>query len=523
MSSPRRKILIVDDSELNLDILDEVLGGRFDLRRATSGAAALAALRTFPAELVLLDLLMPGIDGYETCRRITSDPELVGVKVLLMSGRNETGSRVRGYRVGASDYLVKPFDPDELHAKVDVFLALKTAQEESRAKSEFLANMSHEIRTPMTAILGYSENLRDSELPEQARQDAIDTIWRNGQHLLELINNILDLSKIEADRLSVEEQACSPVEIVGDVVSLMRGRAESAGLILDVEWEGQIPSQIYSDRTRIKQILLNLVGNAVKFTLDGGVRVTTRLRQGSSPSNSVLEIAVIDTGIGMAEDQVATVCDPFVQADPSVTRRFGGTGLGLSISKRLARLMGGDLFIESEFGRGSTFTVTLATGSLGDVPMLDGAALRAGGRGPRIARGRVRSPLPPIPCRVLLVEDGKDNQRLLTFVLQKAGASVEVAENGELGVAQALEANRAEAPFDVILMDMQMPVLDGYEATARLRESGYRGPIVALTAHAMVGDRERCLAAGCDRFAAKPIDRVALVRTIRELVGLEEA
>ncbi len=514
MTQSRRKILIVDDAELNLDLLEELLGDRFELRREASGAAALAALRQFPAELVLLDIVMPGLDGYETCRRITSDPSHRGVKVILLSAKGETGDRVRGYEVGASDYVVKPFDPDELAAKVDVFLALKAAQDESQAKSEFVANISHEIRTPMTAILGYSENLRDPTLSPAARDLAIETIWRNGQHLLELINNILDVSKIEAGKLLIEYTDFSPAEILTEVATMMNARVERAGLRLTLACDGAVPDRIRSDRTRLKQILVNLVGNAIKFTELGGVQVVARYL--TDLAEPLLEIDVIDTGIGIDECQLAILGQPFVQADASMTRRFGGTGLGLSISRRLAELLGGGLSIRSEFGKGSTFTLRIAAGKVARSAMHTDMTAAA-------RRGAEVAPPPPvsprIPCRILLAEDGIDNQRLLAFVLQKAGAEVTIAENGLIAVDSALAALQARQPFDVILMDMQMPVLDGYAATSMLRDAGYTGPIVAVTAHAMTEDRERCLGAGCDRFATKPIDRHALLHTIHELLG----
>ncbi|MEZ5965014.1 MAG: response regulator [Planctomycetota bacterium] len=513
MIASRRKILIVDDNELNLDILEELLGDRFDLRRARSGEEALATLAAFDAELVLLDVLMPGIDGYETCRRITQRPESQATKVILVSARGATAERLRGYSVGASDFVVKPFDPDELSAKVDVFLALKAAQDESRAKSDFVAHMSHEIRTPMTAILGYAENLRDEALSDQARHEAIDAIWRNGQHLLELINNILDLSKFEASGVSVVRAPCNPVEIIAEVVDMMRPKAESCRLALTAECEGAIPTRIESDRTRLKQILVNLVGNALKFTEKGGVRVLARLVGGDAPR---LEVDVVDTGIGIDPERIDALCQPFVQADASVTRRFGGSGLGLSISRHLARMLGGDLSIRSTRGRGSTFTMSVATGPIDGVPLCNDLT---GVRLPRA--GSADRSLPRIECRVLLAEDGADNQRLLSFVLHKAGARVVVVGDGQQAVEAALAAHSEGSPFGVVLMDMQMPVLDGYTATARLRAAGYTAPIIGVTAHAMPEDRARCARSGCDRFVAKPIDREALIRTIHELVTVQ--
>ncbi|MBL8727465.1 MAG: response regulator [Planctomycetes bacterium] len=513
MTLGSRKILIVDDDESTLDTLAAALGDRFDLRRAGSGEEALLALRDFRAELVLVDVALPGIDGYETCRRIVAEPRTRNVKVILVGAGSTTADRLRGYRSGACDYLVEPLDAEELTAKVDVFLALKSAQDETMAKSEFVANMSHEIRTPMTAILGYSENLRDPSLSDAARQEAIDTIWRNGQHLLELLNNILDLSKIEADRVHIEQIECRPADIVAEVVAMMRPRAEAYGLQLTAALEGMVPVRILSDRTRIKQVLLNLVGNALKFTKAGSVRIVVRMRAEHRPE-PLLEIDVVDTGIGIEPAVVETLFEPFVQADASVTRRFGGTGLGLSISRRLARMLGGDIVVRSEPGRGSTFTFTVATGSLSGIEACGAIDIAEAGH----PRERNPAPLPRIPCRILLAEDGHDNQRLMSFVLRKAGAEVTLAENGKIAVDTALAATQSGQPFDVILMDMQMPVLDGYSATAMLRQSGYRGAIVAVTAHAMAEDQQRCLDSGCDGFASKPVDRTALVRTIHELL-----
>jgi signal transduction histidine kinase len=513
MHAPSGRILVVDDSELNLDLLEAALAGQHDVRRATSGLAALAELETFPAEIVLLDVMMPGIDGYETCRRIHALPRTMATKVILVSARGAAADRLRGYDVGASDFIVKPFEPDELLAKVSVFLALKTAEDASRAKSEFLANISHEIRTPMTAILGYSESLRDPTLSEAARQHAIDTIWRNGQHLLELINSVLDLSKIEASRLIVEHLPCSPGEIIVDVLNLMRVRAQSAGVTLSAECDGPIPVRINSDRTRIKQILMNLVGNAIKFSPNGQVRVVARMRAGPD-REPLFEIDVVDTGIGIAPEHIAVLCQPFVQADSSVTRRFGGTGLGLSISKRLANLLGGDLTIRSTLGKGSTFSMAVAAGEIEGTRTIEELDVQT-----HVSAAEPRAAvLPRIPCRILLAEDGVDNQRLISTILQRAGAAVTVVENGRLAVDGVLAAMRRAEPFDVVLMDMQMPVLDGYTATAALRDAGYSRPIVAITAHALAGDRERCLATGCDAYASKPIDRFALIQTIHDLL-----
>jgi PAS domain S-box-containing protein len=392
------------------------------------------------------------------------------------------------------------------------------AEVANRAKSEFLANMSHEIRTPMTAILGYADLLAESlDKPEQL--DAVQIIRRNGEHLLAIINDILDLSKLEAGKMRVERCAVAPLEVAEDVISLLRVRAEGKRLKLRLVTDGPIPKTIQTDATRLRQILFNLVGNAIKFTELGEVRVTLRLADGG-PNGRPLVFEVADTGIGMTPEQLKNLFRPFQQADASTSRKYGGTGLGLAISKRLAEMLGGDITATSRPGEGSTFVVTLDPGPLADEEVVQPSESRSA---PSSSRPEEQDSLPKLHCRVLLAEDGPDNQRIISFFLTKAGASVTVVDNGRkavelaLGEGRASEANPAEGPpFDVILMDMQMPVMDGYEATRQLRARGYSGPIIALTAHAMAHDRQKCLDAGCDDYAAKPIERKELVRLVAE-------
>ncbi|MFO0836891.1 MAG: ATP-binding protein [Phycisphaerae bacterium] len=392
--------------------------------------------------------------------------------------------------------------------------ALERAEAASRAKSDFVANMSHEIRTPMTAILGFAETLLDPDVPASERENLVHTIQRNGQHLLELINDILDLSKIEAGRLDAEIMPCSPGRIVAEAALLLRPRAQAKQLALEVEFVGKLPETIASDPTRLRQILLNLIGNAVKFTDRGGIRVTLRMHV--DRPDPLLELAVCDSGLGLSKEGIERLFQPFTQADSSTTRKFGGTGLGLTISRRLARVLGGDIVVESEPGKGSTFRVTVGTGPLTAVRWLENPKESDFAGAPQPSGATLKT-LGPVLAgkRLLLAEDGPDNQRLITFILQKFGAAVEVAENGVVAVDMALAADQSDAPFDLVLMDMQMPELDGYGATATLRRAGYSRPIVALTANAMAGDREKCIAAGCDDFATKPIDRPKLLETIQ--------
>ncbi|MEZ6097866.1 MAG: ATP-binding protein [Pirellulaceae bacterium] len=393
----------------------------------------------------------------------------------------------------------------------------------NRAKSEFLANMSHEIRTPMTAILGYADLLAEDEGIQNGpatRIDAVATIRRNGNHLLGIINDVLDLSKIEAEQLAVELSRISVVDLIDDVMDLMSVRAEGKGILLRAVYETAIPATINTDPLRLRQILVNLVGNALKFTEFGEVTLHVRFVDSYSPQ---VECDVVDTGIGMPKQLQDRLFRPFSQADTSMARRFGGTGLGLTISRRLAHMLGGDVrIVTSSAGIGTRMRVNVASGPIDSVPLLTPSSQSApveiktaaeANTDPLSTPTADNTPLDNV--QLLLAEDGPDNQRLISFILRKAGADVIVVENGRLAVDEALRAESQGRPFDVVLMDMQMPVLDGYGAASELRALGYVRPIVALTAHAMSGDRDLCLQAGCDDFATKPIDRESLINSIR--------
>ncbi|MEZ6088036.1 MAG: ATP-binding protein [Pirellulaceae bacterium] len=362
--------------------------------------------------------------------------------------------------------------------KRELAIAKDAAESANDAKSLFLANMSHEIRTPMNAIVGFTDILRRGLEQDPDRQlEYLDTIYSSGNHLVELINDVLDLSKIESAGVQLEIRECSPFQIVSEVITVLTGKANDQGIQLSSNPSGEIPDTIQSDSTRLRQILINLVGNAVKFTQSGGVRVDFQLVENEGVPK--MRFDVIDTGIGMTEQQLQRIFSPFVQADNSVTRRFGGTGLGLSISKKLAEAMGGGIVVASEPGVGSVFSVTIEVGDLTNVRRISGDEAMAIMRQRKQAAAnqgiaRIRA------GRILIVDDTPANVQLLQVVCGKAGLTVETAENGQIAIDRF-----ANQSYDVVLMDMQMPVMDGYSATKILRQQGVQVPIIALTGNAL--------------------------------------
>lgn len=384
---------------------------------------------------------------------------------------------------------------DKLQAKQEeLSKAVTEAESANKMKSSFLANMSHEIRTPLTAIIGYSDLLKHDTQTEQDREEQIDSIQRASRHLLEIINDILDLSKIEAGELVIETLWVSPMEIVKEVEGLVTLRAESKGLKFSVKYDYPLPDVIHTDPTRLRQILLNLCTNAVKFTSDGSVSI----RVSYQPEQQQMQFDVTDSGIGIGDTELHRLFRPFSQADTSTTRRYGGTGLGLAISKQLAERLGGDISCISHKGIGSKFTLSVATGEI----VKEGMILEPPQVSPKPSlRNRSIPSKNYLSGKILLAEDTPDNQMLISMYIRRTGAEVTVVENGKLACDLAMAED-----FDLILMDMQMPVMDGVQATRRLRDAGYDKPIVALTANALQQDKEKCEQAGTDDYLTKPLD-----------------
>ncbi|WP_141733241.1 ATP-binding protein [Oligoflexus tunisiensis] len=378
------------------------------------------------------------------------------------------------------------------------------AEAANRAKSYFLANMSHEIRTPLNSIMGFGDLLLDPCTTDEDREEFVDAIQRNGKLLLQIIDDILDLSKVEAGRLVLESVRTSLPDLLTDVMRPMKQQAFDKGIEVNLLVSPNVPRTLVTDPTRLKQILLNIIGNAIKFTQRGLVEIHVMTVVDSDSGHLKLQFTVKDSGRGIPEEQQSQLFQPFMQADASTTRKYGGTGLGLVLSRRLATTLGGSLYLqESALGVGSTFVITieakLPEGSFLDTVDLPKAAGDSSSFNARLLQG----------VSVLVVEDVPDNQHLISQILFRNGAKVDLAENGQIGVEKALVQD-----YDIVLMDLQMPVKDGFRATAELRRHGYQKPIVALSAAAMVEERERAISIGCSDHITKPINVAGLLKAV---------
>jgi signal transduction histidine kinase len=538
MSEKKYTLLIIDDIIDNLMLLGEAMSPEYKIKVATSGAQGLELAMQKPMpDLILLDIMMPGMDGYEVCRRLKADSQTKHIPVIFLSALDKESDELQGLDVGAVDFITKPFKLEIVRARISTQLELLRMREQlqearlkaeaaSQSKSVFLANMSHEIRTPMSAIMGMTDLALEKAVDPQQRS-YLETVKLSADSLLSLINDILDFSKIEAGQMELDEHPFVLAEAVEAAVRTVSVLSKEKGLDIAIDISLELPKVVEGDSLRFRQIILNLLSNAIKFSEKGPIRVLVT-PQKIGPESVAVRVAVIDRGIGIKADKIGAVFSAFSQADSSVSRKFGGTGLGLAICRQLCELMDGTISVQSEHGKGATFTFIVIFGLTAEEPpqkkKIDVTVVEA-----------IRLQ----PVRVLLVEDNPANRFLLRVVLEKFQHQVTEAVDGMEALHVLLEDDR----FDLIITDVQMPRLDGYSLTRIIRRceqdelldketanklennslserlrSRLRGRhrlIIAMTANAMSGDQEKCFNAGMDDYLTKPIDKVQLAATLK--------
>jgi len=507
------RILIVDDVQMNLDLMKEILSAQgFLIATAINGKSAIAKAKAHKFDLILLDIVLPDIDGFEVCSHLKSSHQTQDIPIIFLTAKKENASIIKGFQLGAVDYIPKPFSKEELLARVNLHLTLRKTQDElirskdlaeaaAKAKAIFLANISHEIRTPMNGIIGMIDILKRTSLTAE-QLEYIEIIGISGENLLMIINDVLDFSKIEAGQITFEKIRFNLSDEIDEVIKILRYKAMQKNLELSFQINSEVPEFLVGDPLRLKQVLINLCNNSIKFTSEGYVKIEVKLIA-INESTVRLNFEVQDTGIGISPENQLKLFKSFSQADVSTTRKFGGTGLGLAISKNLVELMNGNIGIISEEGRGAIFHFDSEFGvSEHSHMILENQKIDV-------------SSAENKKLKILLAEDNIINQKVAILNLQKLGHEVIVVSDG----IQAVKRFISDSP-DAILMDIQMPEMDGVEATGKIREwekensVQNRVPIVAMTANTLKSDKDLFISSGMDDYLGKPFNSADLVRVI---------
>ena len=510
MSHPRHKVILVDDSQVSLDHGKALLKAFYNVNTVKSAAALFEILEEYIPDLILLDVVMPDMDGFETIEKLKANNRYKDIPVIFLTSKSDEESERKGFSLGAVDYITKPFSGPKLQKRIsnqilytrvqnafsdhtDNMKRAEVAEESNKAKSRFLANMSHEIRTPMNSIVGFTELALDDDISPKTRH-YLENIHENAEGLLQIINDILDISKIESGKMELENVPFDPQELFATCRSSILPKAIDKGLEMIIYAEPAPGLRPLGDPTRLRQVLVNLLSNAVKFTESGTVSLQASIKKMTDKDVTVF-VEVKDTGIGMTEEQLQKLFNHFTQAESGTTRKYGGTGLGLAISKNLVEMMGGELCVESTPGVGSTFSFEVTFDAIG---IRDADVQKE-----QTLHDDIQKPM--FKGEVLLCEDNSMNQEVVCEHLSRVGLYTVVAENGRIGFEMVQERKKTkEKQFDLIFMDMHMPEMDGLEAAMKINELGVGVPIVAMTANVMSSDKEIYEMSGMSGYVGKP-------------------
>jgi signal transduction histidine kinase len=522
----KTNILIVDDYRENIHALSQLIeADDVQVFSAESANAALSILTEQDIALALIDIQMPQVTGIELAQLIRGVNRYKDLPMIFVTAHQEDQSLiVQGYESGGVDILFKPLNPVIVRSKVRAFVELRKktdllkksihdlvqlkveADAANRAKSDFLANMSHEIRTPLSAVLGFSEILANSNATDAEKKRCRTAIHNNGNQLMRLIDEVLDFSKIEANQLELISESFSLYDLIKDVdMTLSQRKAEKSIQVHFFMLAVSPDDWFVGDAHRIKQVLLNLIGNAIKFTYEGDVEVEVTVEAGPNADSSKFRIQVKDHGIGIDPKFTAALFTPFTQSDSTTSKNFGGAGLGLAISQRIMRLMGGDVvLLSSQRTEGSTFEVSFVLNK-------DYGRSKTAAQTQKDEKQVVDFAQTLNGKTVLAVDDSGDNLELLEFMLDEYNVSLTCVQDGNSAYDLVTQNS-----YDLILMDIQMPQIDGYETTRRIRKFGFTQPIIALTAHVVKSEIEKCYQAGCNAVVGKPYSKNSLMNAIAQ-------